>query len=294
MTEEKEESPEGIEDLRDIYQVPLVLCFKDLGYQRPTDKKRAARIAQNLNPNRLMVVTLSERADGNMAIIDGGHRVAALRLLGYDNVWAHVLHGLTPQEEARLFVLLDGGNIHKGKIEDLEVDESEIIKVNPYQVYVAQKAGDDTLANTVHSMLEKHGFRPAHGGKDPKSISSIALLKKIVKRSPEIFEKVLEDLAEMIPDEKVITTSIQAIFTIRARGVITPTDEEPRVPSELIKKLRSFQVSKINSASKPISCSYGSRGGGPQAESLLSLLNYGKHKRKRWILGPDRQKLLKQ
>lgn len=69
---------------------------------------RAEKIAATLNPDALGAVTLSQRADGSLVILDGAHRVQACRIAEYTQpLHALVYSGLTVQQEAAMFALLN-------------------------------------------------------------------------------------------------------------------------------------------------------------------------------------------
>jgi hypothetical protein len=73
--------------------------------QRPYSEKRAQRYANEFDPDYVGVLQISEREDGRLYIIDGQHRVGAMRILGWDDQRAEckVHRGLTLADEARLF-----------------------------------------------------------------------------------------------------------------------------------------------------------------------------------------------
>lgn len=54
-------------------------------------------------------IHVSKRSDGTLAVVDGQHRILALRQLGYDDlgVWCHVYEDKTPEEECDLFLKLN-------------------------------------------------------------------------------------------------------------------------------------------------------------------------------------------
>ena len=58
---------------------------------------------KNFDPAKLGVLVVSHRADGTYAVLDGQHRLAALRRLGYDAANCIVLEGMTIRQEADYF-----------------------------------------------------------------------------------------------------------------------------------------------------------------------------------------------
>jgi hypothetical protein len=71
-------------------------------YQRQTNGAQVQRIVNNFNEAKLGMPVVSAR-DGQYFIVDGTHRVAALRRLGFESAMFIVLQGLTYQQEADYF-----------------------------------------------------------------------------------------------------------------------------------------------------------------------------------------------
>ena len=72
-------------------------------YQRILNMKNVAGIVKNFDPAKLGVLVVSHRADGTYAVLDGQHRLTALRRLGYDAANCIVLEGMTIRQEADYF-----------------------------------------------------------------------------------------------------------------------------------------------------------------------------------------------
>ena len=70
---------------------------------RSLDNPSADGIIENFERLAIGYITVSAREDG-LYIIDGIRRVEALKHLGYVECPAEVLHGLTVEDEARIFV----------------------------------------------------------------------------------------------------------------------------------------------------------------------------------------------
>jgi hypothetical protein len=82
----------------------------DHEYQRAQDEARVAAIAKNYDQNLIGVPVLSRRQDGALVRVDGQHRLAAAIVAGQGDVavMCEVHTGLTQDEEARLFLRLNG------------------------------------------------------------------------------------------------------------------------------------------------------------------------------------------
>jgi hypothetical protein len=72
------------------------------GYQRPTNPAQVERIAATFDEAKLGMIIVSERG-GKYHLLDGAHRAAALRKLGYTHAMCIVLQGLTYLDEADYF-----------------------------------------------------------------------------------------------------------------------------------------------------------------------------------------------
>lgn len=86
------------------------LSIDELDYdpdiQRPTDEKRAAQIAADFDPDRFGIIAVWKRDDDRYAVIDGMHRVTALRLMGWNGqkIPCSVFEGISKQQAAGLFI----------------------------------------------------------------------------------------------------------------------------------------------------------------------------------------------
>lgn len=110
----------------------------DFSYQRVVSDKKVKSIVKNFNRNAVGVVTLSIRENGDLYIIDGQHRVEALKALGKgdDDINAIIFFDLSIADEAELFVIMNEvrtrpmrTDLHKasaasGDLSSIEIDEA--------------------------------------------------------------------------------------------------------------------------------------------------------------------------
>lgn len=99
LREIKRKAFQGIEQLRaDVLNI-------DHRYQRPVGRRYVSRIAREFDARLFGIVTVSQRADGSYWILDGQHRVEALKKMGKGATMipCEVLSGLTYQQEAHIF-----------------------------------------------------------------------------------------------------------------------------------------------------------------------------------------------
>jgi len=132
------------------------------GYQRPTNPAQVDRIAAAFDEAKLGMIIVSER-DGRYNLLDGAHRAAALRKLGYTHAMCIVLHGLTYQDEAEYF-------------------RSQNQNVRPLTKYNLFKAGleaGDKVCVHINEICQANGFTVSMSSKGFNSISAIYALTTI-------------------------------------------------------------------------------------------------------------------
>lgn len=70
--------------------------------------RRVKEIADNFNPCALGTITVWHKSDGTYAVIDGAHRMAAARQIGYGGEVPVTVHtGITVEQAAELFLLIN-------------------------------------------------------------------------------------------------------------------------------------------------------------------------------------------
>lgn len=75
----------------------------DMSYQSPVKEVQVKRIVNNFDEASIDSIVVNRRDNGYYYIIDGQHRVQALKELGIGTVPAKVHEGLTVTEEAKLY-----------------------------------------------------------------------------------------------------------------------------------------------------------------------------------------------
>ena len=137
-------------------------------YQRTTNHAQVKNIVRNFDEAKLGTLTLSSR-DGKYSVVDGSHRLAALRALNYSHALCEILSGLTIQEEADYF-RRQGQNKRALKPVDLfkagiiSGDEkciriNDIIKANSFQIGFSNKDFYQIGAiDTLFAIADEYGF----------------------------------------------------------------------------------------------------------------------------------------
>lgn len=75
----------------------------DMSYQSPVSDSQVKKIIRNFDPQKLHTIVVNKRQDGSLYIIDGQHRVEALKELGVPMIDATVHERLTVEEEAEMY-----------------------------------------------------------------------------------------------------------------------------------------------------------------------------------------------
>lgn len=149
-----------------IELVPLSAIMIDPRYQRPLDEKRAEKIANEFHWDQFGVLELSFRENDTYAVFDGQHRLAAALKMGLGSVPAIIHQGLSAEEEAILFTLLQ--TQRKG-LKQLDRFRAEVF-------------GGDEKATRIDAIVHKHGFTFGNTKKDPNNIEAVAALERTCRR----------------------------------------------------------------------------------------------------------------
>lgn len=75
----------------------------DMSYQSPVKETQVKKIVNNFDKASIDSIVVNRRANGYYYIIDGQHRVQALKKLGIGNVLAKIHEGLSVTEESKLY-----------------------------------------------------------------------------------------------------------------------------------------------------------------------------------------------
>lgn len=119
----------------------------DEAYQKPLVKSRVNIIVKNYNKGLVGAICVSRRQDGKLYILDGQHRVAALKRLGIKDVACQVHLRLTVQDEARMFV-----NLNKTRWNPSAYDEHK-----------AKVIAQDPIALKIKGIIESVGYNIGNG-----------------------------------------------------------------------------------------------------------------------------------
>jgi hypothetical protein len=154
--------------------IPLDELQIDDKAQRTLNKKRAMGIAQNLVPEAVGTIVVSQREDGQRYIVDGMHRAFACGVVEIPSLVAEVHHGLDQQEEAVLFL----------------IKNRESSKPNPLDEYkIGLTAGLPLFVDTDAALKRRH---LEMGSTSTNTVGAVAGVLRITELyGPDILERSL-------------------------------------------------------------------------------------------------------
>jgi hypothetical protein len=171
-TEEILMAPNTVKPLTNNTQnLPTDKLLVDAMYQRSLNKDRVTRIVKSFNPRQFGYLKVSYR-DGQYYVIDGQHRLAAAKILGYTTLPCNVCDGLTQQAEA----------------DDFRVQQDNMSRIHTRDQFRAAIAAEDDESVRIAKAVSEYGFKLPGTGVSAKSvdcINSIGTLQRIVRGSAD-------------------------------------------------------------------------------------------------------------
>lgn len=172
-----------------IKRISVDEIHEDVQRLEGMDSQRVARYAENFNENALGVITVSERSDGSIFVLDGRHRWAASRLAGHCKpIHARVITGLTRAAEADLFIALN--------------DMKAVSAISKFNAAVIAEYPEEVAMNSI---VEQYGWKISLGS-DSGCLSAVTALDRLYRGAaigntkagpyPELTEKVLRIITE--------------------------------------------------------------------------------------------------
>lgn len=162
---------EGSKDIRYIAIDEVHIHYNTMvidghrGYQRALNPRKIDKMVEEFEPDEITAIVVSQREDGSYWVLDGQHRLEALKLLGKQVILCDVRTGLTIPQEARLFYRLNAGTT----------------RVPSWDQFQARLAWDPVAQNIVRE-VESFGYRLDRSGNSPRGIAAVRALEKIFRR----------------------------------------------------------------------------------------------------------------
>jgi hypothetical protein len=134
-------------------------------YQRPTYDRQVEKIADDFDAAKAGLIVVSERG-GCLYLVDGAHRVAAMRKNNIAACPAIILQGLTAEEEADYF-RRQGENTRR---------------LSNYDRFKAGLVAQDTTCISIDEIAKKYDFRLGTANRSSKTITSVQTLVTIYRK----------------------------------------------------------------------------------------------------------------
>lgn len=184
----------GVMEPQSLKKVDQDICLISLAmirtenYQRVLNMRNVNKIVKSFNPAKLGVLVVSERADGTYSVLDGQHRLTALRRLGFSATNCIVLKNMSLQEEADYF-RRQNENKQNLRIAD---------------TFNASLYAEDEESLEIKRLMDKYGFRLGKSG-TPMYICAIGALQTIIRTyNAQTLENVLCSIAGTWPKDTTI------------------------------------------------------------------------------------------
>ena len=173
------------------------------------DNRKVERIVRKFNPAAPGVITVSKRGPVTYIVLDGMHRVEAVRRLtdNQGTILAHVFEDLSEPEEAQMFLDLNAGNqpniIEKFLVRQVAEDPTaleiaRIVGAYGWKVRVGHNVADIQCVGT----LERIYLRSEKKGADPNYLQlAIMVITHAWGMEPEgVHAAVVEGIAAMFEE----------------------------------------------------------------------------------------------
>jgi len=174
----------------------------DPSVQRSLRQHFVQKIAANFDPDKIGVVTVNKRADGDLMIIDGQHRVAALVEMGWSDqlVDCNVYENLALHEEAALFVALNTR-----------------LNVQLWDNFRIRVEAHDPDALAIYRIAEEVGFHPSNQSTDG-TIAAISAMEKIYSGAG--FRQIKAKQPDVLRDTLTIARETWGLTKDAANGMV--------------------------------------------------------------------------
>ena len=149
--------------------ISVDLLTTDMTYQSPVKESHVKDIVKNFNPEATGIITVSHR-DGKYYVTDGQHRVEAYKRMGIKYIYAEVHEGLTQEEEAEMYILLNKApnkSVNSIGKADLATGETYAVDIEHYVNKAGLQVDYDkrrTVKNTISAYGSLKYIYKKHGG----------------------------------------------------------------------------------------------------------------------------------
>lgn len=162
----------------------------------------AAQIANDFNPDRFTALLVSHR-DGNYYVVDGQHRVEAMRILGWDHgqqvqCWVH--EGLNESQEADLFLWHNS----RKNVEAFDKFQIGVVAGRPIEM-------------DIDRIVRLQNLKISRDASVPGSISAVVTLREIYNHDPGTLARTLKIAVGAYGDDGLAGPVLRGIGLVAAR-----------------------------------------------------------------------------
>lgn len=190
--------------------VPIADMRVDPVAQRQLKQPRVDYLAANFDLESIGYPTLNQRADGHWYIIDGQHRVAALRQIGWGDqqIQCQTYVGLSVADEAATFLRLNNN-----------------LRVSAFSKFVVAVTSGDPVSCDIDRVVRAQGLVIANTGVEG-GIRAVSALAKVYDRGgAEALARTLRIIRDAFGDPGLDGTVIEGIGLLVTRYENKFTDE---------------------------------------------------------------------
>lgn len=161
----------------------------------------AAQIATEFDPDRFTPPLVSRR-DGKNFVVDGQHRVEAMRILGWadQEIQCWVYEGLTEQQEADLFLW-----------------HNNTKQVRAFDKFVIGITADRPAEVDIDRIVRAQGLVIGDNGSGPGAIHAVGALRKVYAHGPNVLARTLRIIVDSYGDDGLEGKVIEGIGMVCAR-----------------------------------------------------------------------------
>jgi Family of unknown function (DUF6551) len=175
--------------------------------QRELQQGRVDQLIANFDLEQLGTPTVNHR-DGYWYIIDGQHRVAALKGIGWGDqqvqCWAY--EGLTEKDEAEKFLKLN-----------------DYLAVNAFAKFRVGVQADRQEESDIDRIVRAQGLHIAKGRNSGGSVGAVSTLRKVYRRSPATLARTLRIIRDAYGDAGLDAPVIEGVGLVchRYNGLLS-------------------------------------------------------------------------
>jgi len=168
----------------------------DITYQRYLSPVKVKLIADKFDKNAVGVLITSKRDSGKIVVLDGQHRLEAMRKKGIISAECKVIRGLTIEQEAEIYIFC---NVARKNPDALETFRARLIRREPLAVAI------DNLVERcgLHIQFRRQGT--SRKGRSVGAIWAVQALEKVYVSDRggkgEMLEKVLVLINKSWPEQ---------------------------------------------------------------------------------------------